>query len=145
MLPVRAFWPLPPRPAVLPRPEPWPRPTRFFRCQLALGLLRFEREVISLLLRRAGRPGRLAGLHEPRLPPRRLGRVVLHHLLADEVAHLGDHPPDGRGVLEEPLLAELLQAQAGDGPELGVARPGKALGQLDAQSHGRWRPRRASP
>src|SRR5947209_18004533 len=26
--PVRAFWPLVPRPAVLPRPEPCPRPTR---------------------------------------------------------------------------------------------------------------------
>src|SRR5207253_1722704 len=30
MLPVRAFWPLPPRPAVLPSPLAWPRPTRFF-------------------------------------------------------------------------------------------------------------------
>src|SRR5947208_12631937 len=30
MLPVRAFWPLPPRPAVLPWPLACPRPTRFF-------------------------------------------------------------------------------------------------------------------
>src|SRR5260370_35293793 len=30
MWPVRAFWPLPPRPAVLPVPLAWPRPTRFF-------------------------------------------------------------------------------------------------------------------
>src|SRR3954453_11278547 len=30
MLPVRAFWPLPPRPAVLPSPLACPRPTRFF-------------------------------------------------------------------------------------------------------------------
>ena len=28
--PARAFWPLWPRPAVLPRPQPMPRPTRFF-------------------------------------------------------------------------------------------------------------------
>src|SRR5205814_8829902 len=30
MLPVRAFWPLPPRPAVLPVPLACPRPTLFF-------------------------------------------------------------------------------------------------------------------
>src|SRR5471030_2258039 len=30
MLPVRAFWPLLPRPAVLPVPDACPRPTRFF-------------------------------------------------------------------------------------------------------------------
>ena len=38
MLPERAFWPLPPRPAVLPRPEPWPRPTRFLRARAVAGL-----------------------------------------------------------------------------------------------------------
>ena len=29
--PLRAVWPLPPRPEVLPLPEPIPRPTRFAR------------------------------------------------------------------------------------------------------------------
>ena len=42
MLPERAFWPLPPRPAVLPRPEPWPRPTRVFLRFAPLGALSLE-------------------------------------------------------------------------------------------------------
>ncbi|CFN77002.1 Uncharacterised protein [Bordetella pertussis] len=32
--PERDFWPLWPRPAVLPRPEPMPRPTRRLACLL---------------------------------------------------------------------------------------------------------------
>src|SRR6056297_1999189 len=53
--PERDFWPLMPRPAVLPMPEPGPRPTRlaFF---VAPGLSRSSLSFMSLLL--AGTPPR---------------------------------------------------------------------------------------
>src|SRR5205823_144494 len=44
--PERDFAPLCPRPAVLPLPEPWPRPTRFFACFAPFGGRRFERSMI---------------------------------------------------------------------------------------------------
>src|SRR6266545_3497979 len=74
--PERDFWPLWPRPAVLPRPEPGPRPTRrlaFF--DPAAGLIVFRRIACSVVLRRyrchsrAG--GNPASLRRTTLGPRR--------------------------------------------------------------------------
>src|SRR5690606_20497970 len=49
--PERDFWPLMPRPAVLPLPEPGPRATRFF-VRFAPSLSRISCSFISLLLGR---------------------------------------------------------------------------------------------
>src|SRR5262245_55945771 len=46
--PERDFAPLCPRPAVLPLPDPWPRPMRFLACFAPLGGRRFDR-FMSLL------------------------------------------------------------------------------------------------
>src|SRR6478672_4871395 len=104
MLPLRAFWPLPPRPAVLPRPEPWPRPTRFLRCQLPLGRRSVCRDVVMIfvsfseLLRglRVLRTGRLPENVLPGLGPLAGGHVLLHRFRGDEVLHLEDHPANRR-------------------------------------------------
>src|ERR1700690_47136 len=71
--PVRAFWPLTPRPPVLPLPEPMPRPTRM-RSLVAPALSANSCSFISLSL----------GFVDD----------------ADEMLDLGDHAPDGRCVLE---------------------------------------------
>ena len=48
--PERDWAPLWPRPAVLPRPEPWPRPTRFFACLAPLGGLQIAESSSRRLL-----------------------------------------------------------------------------------------------
>src|SRR6202011_5634005 len=49
--PDRDFAPLWPRPAVLPLPDPWPRPIRFFACLAPLGGFRLLRSMrLALLL-----------------------------------------------------------------------------------------------
>src|SRR5262245_411155 len=52
--PERDFAPLCPRPAVLPLPDPCPRPMRFFACLAPRGGLRFSRPIVvtSLVLNR---------------------------------------------------------------------------------------------
>src|SRR4051794_26799428 len=118
MLPERAFWPLPPRPAVLPRPEPWPRPTRFLRCQLPGGRRSVCREVVMIFVSlsyrlllglRFFRAGSLAENFLPRLGPFANRRVLGDVFARDEVLDLEDHPANRRGVLQNLLVAELLQ------------------------------------
>src|SRR5215204_6810487 len=46
--PERDFAPLCPRPAVLPLPDPWPRPIRFFACLAPFGGRRLERFIIRV-------------------------------------------------------------------------------------------------
>src|SRR5437868_8174390 len=83
--PERAVWPLPPRPAVLPLPEPMPRPTR----------MRF--------------------LREPALSASSLSFIALSPLLpvddADEVLNLGDHAAHRRGILQLGDTADLVEFQ----------------------------------
>src|SRR5690349_9974929 len=55
--PARAFWPLWPRPAVLPRPEPMPRPTRRrFFLEPAAGLMSFSSMLLFLDLHQVAHP-----------------------------------------------------------------------------------------
>src|SRR5437773_8189805 len=87
--PERAFWPLTPRPAVLPEPEPMPRPRRFLEC-VAPSLSRRSLSFIFFLLRfRSG---------------------LVHD--ADEVLDGGDHAAHGRGVFQRAPLVHLVQAEA---------------------------------
>src|ERR1700755_2624422 len=85
--PERAVWPLPPRPPVLPLPEPMPRPTR----------IRF--------------------LREPALSAISLSFMVLFLvflLLADdanEMLNLGDHAANLRGVLKLGHAADLVEIE----------------------------------
>src|SRR5450631_1049414 len=138
MLPERAFWPLPPRPAVLPRPDPWPRPTRFLRCQLLRGRLRLFSVDMALLpsLLCATDPGRLARPDVARLAPHRRLGFLADSLAVHQVAHREHHPPRGRTVLEHPLLAHSLQAEANHGAHVHFRRSGNALYQLDPVTHG---------
>src|SRR6185295_14132223 len=80
--PERDFAPLWPRPAVLPLPEPWPRPTRFLACFAPLGGCRFER-FISLV------------------------SVVYFNQVTD----FQDHAACGRGVRQLHGVADATQAQ----------------------------------
>ena len=82
--PVRAFWPLTPRPAVLPLPDPMPRPTRM-RAFREPGLSAISLSFMTLL-------------------------PFLDH--ADEVADLVDHAAHGRGVLQRAPAADLVEAEA---------------------------------
>src|SRR6476661_138345 len=73
--PVRAFWPLTPRPAVLPLPEPMPRPTRL-RVLFAPGLSEISLSFIGW----------------PSCPD--MGSTLVDD--ANEVMHLSDHAAHGR-------------------------------------------------
>src|SRR6185437_7177368 len=88
--PVRAVWPLPPRPPVLPTPEPMPRPTRV-RFLLEPGLSRssFRRVIIEVLFSPA-----------------------LFADDANEVRNLVDHAAHFRRVLERRALAHLIEPEA---------------------------------
>src|SRR6266498_2471991 len=119
MLPLRAFWPLPPRPAVLPSPEAWPRPTRVFGRLAPLGAFKFDRDMKGLLLSRGSRVSRLRGarLRLARLPPD--GRGSVHPLPRDEVGDLRDHPHRLRRVGQDLRRVVLLQSEPGHhGPVL---------------------------
>src|SRR4051794_19456900 len=83
--PDRAVWPLPPRPAVLPEPEPMPRPTR---CRF---------------------------LDEPGLSVISLSFIACSSLPvddADEMGDLGDHPTHSRRILDRRAAADLVEPQA---------------------------------
>src|SRR6476619_5772487 len=87
--PERAFWPLTPRPAVLPEPEPMPRPRRFLECvapSLSLSSLSF-----MMFLLRSG------------------SRLVDD---ADEVLHGRDHAAHRGVVLERAAATHLVEAEA---------------------------------
>src|SRR5436190_392175 len=91
--PERAFWPFTPRPAVLPLPEPPPRPTRMrFLVEPSLG-------ASSLSLVISASPWRsVAGAEAPtRLcEERSVEGLALHDL--HEMVDLGDHPAHRGGV-----------------------------------------------
>src|SRR5205823_4191930 len=97
MLPERAFCPLPPRPAVLPSPEPWPRPTRFLSCREWYGALSECRllmvDSFSLALRGGLGARGVAVANVTRLAARDL-RLFLHVDRGDQVLHREDHSPN---------------------------------------------------
>src|SRR5690349_23459750 len=123
MLPVRAFWPLPPRPAVLPVPLAWPRPTRFFSftpppgggvslvssfisslrgSPRSLGLQGLHCRTASTLLSLCSfRAGRLLRLGQGAAAEGLEGLVGLRPF--DQVRDLVDHAADRRGVLQDAL------------------------------------------
>src|SRR5580704_8423194 len=105
--PERAVWPLPPRPAVLPLPEPMPRPTR----------IRF--------------------LREPALSAISLSFIALSPYLqlladdADEMLNLGDHAADTGGVMQLGDPADLVELEADQRLALRVMAADRAAGLLD--------------
>src|SRR6202022_4320800 len=106
--PERAVWPLPPRPAVLPLPEPMPRPTR----------MRF--------------------LREPALSAISLSFIALSPYFslflvddADEVLNLGDHAANSRRVLQLGDPADLVELEADQRLTLRVVAADRAAGLLD--------------
>src|SRR5438128_10622189 len=101
--PERAVWPLPPRPPVLPLPEPMPRPTRI------RSLRDPGRSAISLSFIASSIP--------------------LDH--ADEVLDLDDHAAGRRIVGQFLHAADLVQPEPDQGLALGVMAPLRAAGLLD--------------
>src|SRR5262245_36141752 len=123
--PERAVWPLPPRPPVLPLPEPMPRPTRM-RSLLAPGLSRSSfKRAISI------RP--LVSSALPVAAERRLraNRRLFPVNDAHEVRQLVDHAADLGSVLERPLLADLIEAEPDQGRALVRLTAGGAGDLLD--------------
>src|SRR5881394_3077128 len=104
--PVRDFWPLTPRPAVLPLPEPMPRPTRMRRLRAP------ALSAISLSF---------------------IVRSLSGFLGAHEVTHLVDHAAHRRRVLEDAAAVAFVQPQALQRGELVVRAADRAagLGDLD--------------
>src|SRR5207248_3628390 len=123
MLPVRAFWPLPPRPAVLPVPLACPRPTLFFsftpppRGGVSLVSSFMSRISILQINRRAVKALSICFLCGG---PLGLGEGAAAEGLEclgrfgplDQVGHLVDHPADGGRVLEDPLATHAGEAHA---------------------------------
>src|SRR5271156_3071391 len=83
--PERAVWPLPPRPACLPLPEPMPRPTR---------IRAFVAPSLSLM------------------PLSFMARSLLPVDDADEVRDLGDHAANGGRVEDARAPPDLVEAEA---------------------------------
>src|SRR5687768_12092058 len=103
--PLRLFCPFSPRPDVLPRPLPGPRPTRLRLRVLPLaGFRLFRPMVVSLLLDDA-----------------------------DEVGNGVDHPPDLRRVRALDHLVHAAQAEAADGGALAVGAPDDGADLPDLQ------------
>src|SRR4051794_22608930 len=123
--PERAVWPLPPRPAVLPLPEPMPRPTRmrFFRepALSAISLSFIVRFLYrwSMIDRKTG-----AGLS---------GSCPLLFLVddANEMLNLRDHAANCRGVLQFGDPADLVELEADQRLALRVVAADRAAGLLD--------------
>src|SRR6185295_15737498 len=105
--PERAVWPLPPRPPVLPTPEPMPRPirTRSLRapCLSAIWLSFITSSLAQSL-------------------------VVDH---ADEMFHFADHAARHRRIGQFPDAPDLVQPEPDQGLALGVLAPLRAAGLLD--------------
>src|SRR5690349_8908702 len=104
--PVRDFWPLTPRPAVLPLPEPMPRPTRMRRLRAP------ALSAISLSF---------------------IVRSLSGFLGAHEVAHLVDHAAHRGRILEHAAAMPFVEAEALERGELVVRAADRAagLGDLD--------------
>src|SRR6202171_664158 len=121
--PERAVWPLPPRPAVLPLPEPMPRPTR----------MRFLREpalsAISLsFIVRFLYPGRLISTETSTF--RDHAPILFLVDDADEMLNLGDHAANRRGVLQLGHPADLVELEADQRRALRVVAADRAAGLL---------------
>src|SRR5206468_8046101 len=103
--PVRAFWPFWPLPAVLCRPEPWPRPRRFlFRVAPGFGFSVCSVVPISLL--RASSAAQ---------PPRSISISLFRRLDLHQMRDLADHAADRRGIVQQNRLVHPRQAQPADG------------------------------
>src|SRR5437868_13645366 len=102
--PERAVWPLPPRPPVLPAPEPMPRPIRkrFFR-EPCFGAISFNFIAVSLF-----------PAHD-----------------ADEMLDLVDHPARYRSVRQMPGRADLVRPAPYQGFALDFLPPHRAAGLSD--------------
>src|SRR5438067_7619553 len=124
--PERAVWPLPPRPAVLPLPEPMPRPTRMrFLCEPALSAISLSFIVSFLYLRSMI-------LTENRFP---LFGIMLPILLladdADEMLNLADHAANRRRIRKLGNPADLVEVEADQRRTLRVMAADCAAGLLD--------------
>src|SRR3954471_6693094 len=108
--PERAVWPLPPRPPVLPTPEPIPRPMR----------TRFLRD-----------PGRSAIWLSFIASSSTFRSLAFDH--ADEVLHLHEHATRHRIVGQFLDAADLVQPEPDQGLALGVMAPLWAAGLLDLE------------
>src|SRR6478735_4572885 len=99
--PDRAVWPLPPRPAVLPLPEPMPRPTR----------MRFLREPALSAISLSFIVRFLLSFRRPCVPrPDDVNLFLVDD--ADEMLNLRDHAANRRGVLQLGNPADLVEFQA---------------------------------
>src|SRR5450432_1700791 len=124
--PERAVWPLPPRPAVLPLPEPMPRPTRMrFLREPALSAIS-----LSFIVRVLYLWSMIAT--ENRLPAFRDHAPILFLVDdADEMLNLGDHAANCRGVLQLGDPADLVELEADQRRTLRVMAADRAAGLLD--------------
>src|ERR1700737_4288931 len=124
--PERAVWPLPPRPAVLPLPEPMPRPTR----------MRFLREpalsAISLsFIVRFLYPWPMIST-EDRSPLFGIMPPILFLVDdADEMLNLRDHAANFRRILQLGDPADLVELEADQRRALRVVAADRAAGLLD--------------
>src|SRR5215831_1206681 len=122
--PVRAVWPLPPRPPVLPFPDPMPRPTRM-RAVRAPAL-----SEISLSFMSCSLYGRQTTDDRGRM---RLSSVIcrLFSDYAHEMRDFGDHAPRRRRVLQFAHATDAIESEADKGLALVVAAPDRAANLLD--------------
>src|SRR5215211_2875472 len=102
--PERDFAPLWPRPAVLPLPDPWPRPMRFLGCFIPFGGRRLLR-LISI------------------------AKFSLSLRYFDQVTHLVDHASHRRRVLQFHGVTDSAQAEPLHDRRLIAVEPGRALHQ----------------
>src|SRR5262245_6546684 len=125
--PERAVWPLPPRPACLPLPEPMPRPTRMrFLREPALSAISLSFIVCSLLWKH--------DLDRKPVPTFRDHAPLLQLLIADDaddMLNLGDHAANFRGVRQLGSAADLVELEADQGRALRVMAADCAAGLLD--------------
>src|SRR6202049_912367 len=123
--PERAVWPLPPLPAVLPLPEPMPRPTR----------MRFLREpalsAISLsFIVRFLYPWSMISTENRAHFPGSFSHLFLVDD-ADEMLNLRDHAANRRRVLQLGDPADLVELEADQRRPLRVVAADRAAGLLD--------------
>src|ERR1700722_4050653 len=156
--PERAVWPLPPRPPVLPEPEPMPRPMRWrglrepgrsasslsFIALSYYSLFRHARAKSFEERRRFARLG--AGIHvfvdfrdvDARHKAGHDGELLrVHH--AHQVRDLVDHAAHRRRVLELGDASDAVEAQADQRLALRVMPPRCASGLLDLDGFRRFR------
>src|SRR5262245_22861370 len=125
--PVRAVWPLPPRPPVLPFPDPMPRPTRM-RPWRAPALSEISLSFIAHF------PTWTTEDRRRRTDNFLLLSSVVRRLFSDyahEVRDFGDHPAGGRRVLKLADATDAIESEADKGLALVVAAPDRAADLLD--------------